>query len=177
MERRLWPKVILGAVGVLVLSACSTAESDEAIDEVNAYPTVSTVNGEVPPGSPTLIHTSKETLNVMRDGQHIRVYRDVREPGTRAPIHIHPFGGWTCVMSGQAVMYLEGMEPKKAGPGECIDMPPMTPMSNVNPGTEPAVLIDTFVTPPNAPMMRIIEEGLEDDNQFATDHNLKTNPQ
>jgi quercetin dioxygenase-like cupin family protein len=114
----------------------------------------------------------------MRDGQQVRVYRDVREPGTRAPIHIHPFGGWTCVVSGQAVLYLDGFAPKKTGPGDCVNMPAMTPMSNVNPGPEPAVLLDSFVTPPNAPVWRIIEVGLEDlGNEFASGHNVKTNPQ
>ena len=160
------------------LTACGTDSAEEVIDEVNAYPLVSTINGEVPPEQPTLVHTSQEILNVMRDGQQVRVYRDVREAGTRAPIHIHPFGGWTCVVSGQAVLYLDGAEPKKTGPGECVNMPAMTPMSNVNPGPGPAVLLDSFVTPPNAPVWRIIEVGLEGlGNEFATDHNVKVNPQ
>ncbi len=161
-----------------LLAACSGSSSEEFINEVNSYPLVSTINGEVPPGEPTLVHTSQEILNVMRDGQQVRVYKDVREPGTRAPIHIHPFGGWTCVVSGQAVLYLDGSEPKSTGPGECVDMPAMVPMSNVNPGPGPAVLLDSFVTPPDAPVWRIIEQGLEGlGNEFATGHNEKVNPQ
>lgn len=168
--------VSVGCAAALV--ACGDDSAQRVIDEVNAYPLVSTINGEVPPEQPTLVHTSKEILNVMRDGQQVRVYRDVREPGTRAPIHIHPFGGWTCVVSGQAVLYLDGSEPKFTGPGECVNMPAMTPMSNVNPGPGPAVLLDSFVTPPNAPVWRIIEVGLEGlGNEFATGHNMKVNPQ
>ena len=175
------PRLAAIAVGVgcaAVLAACGNDSAQEVIDEVNAYPLVSTINGEVPPEQPTLVHTSEEILNVMRDGQQVRVYRDVREAGTRAPIHIHPFGGWTCVVSGQAVLYLDGSEPKFTGPGECVNMPAMTPMSNVNPGPGRAVLLDSFVTPPNAPVWRIIEVGLEDmGNEFATGHNMKVNPQ
>ena len=170
--------VALAGCAALLLAACSGSSEQRVIDEVNAYRLVSTINGEIPPEQPTLVHTSQEILNVMRDGQQVRVYRDVREAGTRAPIHIHPFGGWTCVVSGQAVLYLDGAEPKKTGPGECVNMPAMTPMSNVNPGPGPAVLLDSFVTPPNAPVWRIIEVGLEDlGNEFATDHNVKVNPQ
>jgi len=160
------------------LSSCSTNSAQRVIDEVNAYPLVSTLNGTVPPGEPTLAHTSQEILNVMRDGQQVRVYRDVREAGTRAPIHIHPFGGWTCVVSGQAVLYLDGAEPQEAGPNECFLMPARTPMSNVNPGPGPAVLLDSFVTPPDAPVWRIVEVGVESlGNEFATGHNVKGNHQ
>ena len=170
--------VALGLSSVSILTACSTVSEDLTIEEVNSYPLVSTINGEVPPEKPTLVHTSEEILNVMRDGQQVRVYRDTREAGTRAPIHIHPFGGWTCVVSGQAVLYLDGSEPKETGPGECVNMPAMTPMSNVHPGPGPAVLLDSFVTPPNAPVWRIIEAGQEAlGNEFATGHNVKVNPQ
>ena len=54
----------------------------------------------------------------------------------------------------------------------------MIPKSNVNPGPGPAVLLDSFVTPPDAPVWRIIEVGLESlAHEFATGHNVKVNPQ
>ena len=57
-------------------------------------------------------------------------------------------------------------------------MPAMMTMSNVNRGTGPAVLLDSFVTPPDAPVWRIIEVGLKSlGNEFATGHNVKVNPQ
>ena len=178
MSRRPLALIATSAGCAVFLASCSSDSTQEFINEVNAYPLVSTINGEVPPGEPTLVHTSKLILDTMRDGQQVRVYRDVREPGTRAPIHIHPFGGWTCVVSGKAVLYLDGSEPKETGPGECVNMPAMVPMSNVNPGPEPAVLLDSFVTPPDAPVWRIIEVGQEDlGNEFATGHNEKVNPQ
>jgi quercetin dioxygenase-like cupin family protein len=170
---------LLGLGSAAVLVGCGNqADGQQVIDEANAIPLTSTINGEVPPGKPTLVHTSKEILNVMRDGQQVRVFRDVREPGTRAPIHVHPFGGWTCVVSGEAVLYLDGSEPQRTRAGECVNMPALVPMSNVNPGTEPAVLLDSFVTPPNAPVWRIIEPGLTDlGDEFASGTHVKVNPQ
>jgi quercetin dioxygenase-like cupin family protein len=166
-------------VGAVLLTACgSQGDTQGVIDEVNAFPLVSNINGEVPPGEATLVHTSVEILDTMKDGRQVRVYRDVRDAGTRAPIHIHPFGGWTCVVSGQAVLYLEGSEPQRTNAGECVDMPAMIPMSNVNPGPGPAVLLDSFVTPPDAPVWRIVEVGLQKlGNEFATGHNERVNEQ
>lgn len=57
-------------------------------------------------------------------------------------------------------------------------MPAMMTMSNINSGPGPAVLLDSFVAPPDAPVWRIIEVGLESlGNEFATGHNVKVNPQ
>jgi quercetin dioxygenase-like cupin family protein len=172
----------LGVVTILVVpivAGCgSESDAQRLIDEVNAFPLVSTINGEVPPGEATLVHTSVEALDTMKDGQQVRVYRDVRDAGTRAPIHMHPFGGWTCVVSGQAVLYLEGSEPKRANAGDCVDMPAMVPMSNVNPGPGPAVLLDNFVTPPDAPVWRIVEVGLQTlGDEFSTGHDERESQQ
>lgn len=175
-------KTVYTALGLAVGALCSACSGDtegqDVIAEANAIPLTSTINGEVPPETPTLVHTSREILNVMRDGQQVRVFRDVREPGTRAPIHVHPFGGWTCVVSGEAVLYLEGSEPQTTRAGECVNMPPLIPMSNANPGKVPAVLLDSFVTPPDAPVWRIVEKGLTGlGDEFATDNHTKVNPQ
>ena len=80
-------------------SAATPAEQD-VVDEARAIPLVSSLNGEVLPGTVTLADTSEEVLNVLREGQQVRVFRNTREAGTRSPIHVHPFGGWTCVVSG-----------------------------------------------------------------------------
>ena len=152
------------------------AAAQEVIDEANAMPLISEINGMVPPEKPTLVHTSALVLNVMRDGQQVRVYRDIREPGTRAPFHVHPFGGWTCVVSGQAVLYLEGAEPQRVDEGGCVNMPALKPMSNANPGPGPAVLLDNFVTPPGAPVWRIVEEGATGmGDEFATGPAIREN--
>lgn len=174
---RVVPGAVLVCSGVLVLTGCGGESSaQQVIAEADAIPLTSTINGEVPPEAPTLVHTSELILNVMRDGQEVRVYRDVREAGTRAPIHVHPFGGWTCVVSGQAVLYLDGAEPRTTRAGECVDMPALVPMSNVNPGPGPAVLLDSFVTPPGAPVWRIIETGLTDlGDEFASGHGVQVN--
>lgn len=169
----------IGASTILTLPtglALGEESIDQVIRRVNAMPQVSEINGTVPPGKPTLVHSSNEVLNLVREGLQIRVYRDIREAGTRAPIHVHPFGGWTCVVSGQAVLVLQGSQPIRTGVGDCVNMPPLVPMSNINPGPGPAVLLDSFVTPVNAPVWRIIEKGETGlGNEFATDHNTRFN--
>lgn len=157
-------------------TAMLSADASAVIAEANAMPLVSTLNGEVPPGEPTLVMTSAEVLNLMRDGQQVRVYRDTRDAGTRSPIHVHPFGGWTCVVSGQAVLYVEGEEPKTARTGECVAMPPLRAMSNANPGPGTSVLLDNFVTPSGAPVWRIVEQGeTQLGDEFADGHGTQTN--
>lgn len=161
----------------LTSAAPWTADDQAAVDEVAAMPLVRTLNGEVPPGKPTLVHTSVLDVDTIRDGLQVRVYRDVREAGTRAPIHVHPFGGWTCVGSGQAILYVEGMAPQRAAAGECVEMPALVPMSNANPGPGPSVLFDNFVTPVGAPVWRIVEEGQTDlGDEFATGPSERVNP-
>jgi hypothetical protein len=170
-------RVIASTTGATEPSAASGPSFDTStIAKADTMPLVTTINGQVPPGTPALVETSTQVLDLMRDGQEIRVFRDIREPGTRAPIHVHPFGGWTCVVSGIAVLYMEGAAPETAKAGECVDMPPLRAMSNANPGTEPSVLLDSFATPPGAPLWRIVEKGdtgLGD--EFATGSATKTN--
>lgn len=184
------PNLVMVAVTLVAMltGACQHQEppagtsitpADQAIiDEARAMPLVSALNGKVPPGTATLVDTSIEELNLIRDGQQVRVFRDMREAGTRSPIHVHPFGGWSCVVSGQAVLYVEGQTPQSAGPGECVEMPALVPMSNVNPGPGPSILLDSFVTPQGAPIWRIVERGLTHlGNEFSSGDHTKTNPQ
>lgn len=122
---------------------------------------VSMINGAVPPSKPTAASKSTTLLDVVQDGQRHLVFKDVRPEGTRSPIHEHPFGGATCMESGEMTLYLEGSEPQVAGPGECYWMPPGKPMSGVNTGGGPAVLIDMFTVPDGQPVWRVVEEGQE----------------
>lgn len=190
-------RIALALTGlVLVLGGCSadgddvdvaaslssaapwTALDEDAVQQAAAMPLVTTINGEVPPGTPSLVHTSALDVRTIRDGLQVRVYRDVREPGTRAPIHVHPFGGWTCVGSGQAILYVEGMAPQTAKAGECVEMPALVPMSNANPGPGPSVLFDNFVTPVGSPVWRIVEEGQTQlGDEFATGDGERVNPE
>jgi quercetin dioxygenase-like cupin family protein len=94
--------------------------------------------------------------------------RSVREKGTRSPIHVHPFGGQTCVISGEMSLYLEGTdEVKTAGPGECYYMPAGRRMSGVNSADSVTIMIDTFVVPKGEQVWIVVEPGMEDaQNQF-----------
>lgn len=182
MTNFLLPGAALG-LAAMMFSTASLADgtagtAQQVIDAANAMPLVSTINGTVPPGEATLVKTSAQEMNQMMNGAQVRVFRHLREAGTRAPIHVHPFGGWTCVVSGQAVLYLEGAEPARVEAGQCVYMPPLIPMSNANPGPGPAVLLDNFVTPPDAPVWRIVETGkTELGNEFAPDTSEQVNPQ
>ena len=94
--------------------------------------------------------------------------RTVREKGTRSPIHVHPYGGQTCVISGEMSLYLEGTdEVKVAGPGECYWMPAGRRMSGVNSADSATFMIDTFVVPAGEQVWIVVEPGMEDSqNQF-----------
>lgn len=88
--------------------------------------------------------------------------RSVRDRGTRSPIHVHPFGGQTCVVSGEMSLYLDG-EPtvQVAGPGDCYWMPAGRRMSGVNSADTPTIMIDTFVVPKGEQVWIVVEPGME----------------
>ncbi|MDR6335286.1 quercetin dioxygenase-like cupin family protein [Xanthobacter flavus] len=122
------------------------------------------------PGTPTRALDSKEIFR-QPDGQgrETIVYRTVRAPGTRAPIHFHDDGGLTCVIEGEMTLYLEGAAPAKASAGQCYSMPSGKPMSGVNSGSANAVLLDIFTVKAGAPAWRVTEDGVEGiQQQFAT---------
>lgn len=93
------------------------------------------------------------------NGKQIIVTKGTRKAGTRVGIHIHEYGGHTCVLTGEITDFIEGHEPMKFPAGSCYYMPPNVPMSAANLGTEDAVLIDTFVVPPGASTITILETG------------------
>lgn len=123
---------------------------------------VTTINGEVPRNIPTRVTNSTTVLDVVQDGQRHLVFRDVRPEGTRSPIHEHPYGGTTCMASGEMTLYLEGSEPKVAGPGKCYWMPPGLPMTGVNTGDGVAVLYDMFTVPDGQAVWIVVEDGQQE---------------
>jgi len=101
--------------------------------------------------------------------------RASRDVGTRAPIHVHPYGGQTCVLSGEMSLYLDG-EPinMKAGPGDCYWMPAGRRMSAMNTGSTASTFIDTFVVPEGEQVWIVVEPGMQDlQNQFNMLFNTK----
>ncbi len=161
--------VAVTAATCIALAGCSSTDAsmDHSTDEM-----VSTVNGEVPPNPVTKVTSSSVILDVTEDGTRHLVMQDVRPAQTRAPIHLHPYGGMTCVVSGEMTLYLEGAEPQVAGPGQCYWMPPGTPMSSVNTGGIEAVLNDIFNVPEGEPIWEVIEKGQEGmQENFTTGNN------
>lgn len=122
------------------------------------------------PGKPTRALDSREIFRQPDgEGRENIIYRTVRAPGTRAPIHFHDDGGMTCVIEGEMTLYLEGAAPAKATAGQCYSMPSGKPMSGVNSGPANAVLLDIFTVKAGAPAWRVTEDGVEGiQQQFST---------
>ena len=148
------------ALTAAVVAGCS-AQSSASHDGYDSE-TVVTINGEIPPNKPTALTKSTVLVDVVEDGQRHVVFRDERPAGTRSPIHEHPYGGVTCMVSGEMTLYLEGSEPQTAGPGQCYSMPPATPMTGVNTGDDVAVLFDIFTVPEGEAVWKVVEEGQQD---------------
>ncbi len=122
-----------------------------------------TVNGTTPPGTAASLSEMTVMLDtVQADGQRLLVQQGIREPGTRAPIHSHDFGGHTCVLSGTITDFVEGKDPATFSAGSCYYMPPDVAMTAANLGTDDVRLIDTFVLPPDAPTIIVLEPGWPD---------------
>ncbi len=160
----------LGAIfvsGLLAggLSACTSTPVAEPTHSHNMMDAPTTVNGLAPIGEARVLATSTRLIDETTDGIRHLVYRDVRAVGTRAAIHMHPYGGSTCVLSGEVTIYIEGKEPQTAGAGDCYWMPIDTPMYAYNSGTVDAVFFDTFNIPPDAEPWVVIEPGMEDQAQ------------
>lgn len=122
------------------------------------------------PGRPTASLESRPLLHGQDGlGHETRVFRTVRAPGTRAPIHFHDAGGTSCVIEGEMTLYLAGAEPQRAVAGDCYYMPPGRPMTGANTGTVDAVLLDIFTVPVGTPVWYPVEpvEGGAEGAQFA----------
>ena len=141
----------------LLLGACTTAPSTPKW----IYPTT-TVNGVTPPGKlQKLTDTSTMLDTKQSDGSRLLVTKGTRLAGTRVGIHVHEYGGHTCVLSGEITDFVEGKANARFPAGTCYYMPADTPMSASNLGTEDAVLIDTFMLPYGVPPITILEPGYD----------------
>jgi hypothetical protein len=121
---------------------------------------VTTLNGERPPGRLARLVNSTTMLDTIDvNGQRIVVEKGTRKAGTRVGIHVHEYGGHTCVLSGEITGFMEGHAPKKWPAGTCYYMPPNMLMAAANLGTEDVELIDTFILPPGKPTITIREPG------------------
>ena len=145
------------------LTAVAIAMS--AFTSVSAKPAgispTSLINGKKPPGTVAGLVNTKLLIDAIRpDGMQLSVTRGTRLPGTRVAIHVHEFGGFTCIISGEITDFVEGKKDAVYGPGNCYYMPPNTPMTAANLGDEPVVLIDSFAVPPGKPVITKIEPDL-----------------
>jgi quercetin dioxygenase-like cupin family protein len=141
------------------------------------------INGKPLPNKPskTMFESRLITQDVLDargkpTGWTVVTSRSVRDQGTRSPIHVHPHGGQTCVVSGEMSLYLDG-EPtvQTAGPGECYWMPAGRRMSGVNSADSRTIMIDTFVVPRGEQVWIVVEPGMKDaqdqfDKLFHTGH-------
>ncbi|MBM3689811.1 MAG: cupin domain-containing protein [Actinobacteria bacterium] len=151
-------------VGALVMATVVAGCSAQSSSDHDGHDgeSVLTINGEIPPNKPTPLTESTVVVDVVEAGQRHVVFRDERPAGTRSPIHLHPYGGVTCMVSGEMTLYLEGSEPQRAGPGQCYSMPPGRPMTGVNTGDGVAILFDIFTVPEGEAVWKVVEEGQQD---------------
>ena len=150
--------------GVVALDGCAAPHDGMAghhsVSMASTALDVSTLNGERPPGRLARLVgsiTMMDTVDV--NGQRIVVEKGIRKAGTRVGIHVHEYGGHTCVLSGEITGFMEGHAPKKWPAGTCYYMPPAMLMAAANLGMEDAVLVDTFILPPGKPTITIREPG------------------
>jgi quercetin dioxygenase-like cupin family protein len=126
------------------------------------YP-ITKINGETPPGKlQPLINTETMLDTTQSDGNRLLVTKGTRVAGTRVAIHVHQYGGHTCVLKGTITDFVEGKPNGIYPAGTCYYMPANTPMSAANLGTEDALLIDTFVLPFDVPPITIMEPGYDE---------------
>ena len=142
-----------------VVAGCG--DGDGAVEDPFArFGERTTINGETPPGElARLVDVTTMLDTVNAEGERLLVVRGVRKAGTRVGIHVHQWGGHTCVLSGTITDFVEGREPSTFPAGTCYYMPPNTPMSAANLGDDDAVLIDTFVLPVDGEPITILEPG------------------
>lgn len=123
------------------------------------------INDLRPPGEiKGLVNTKTLIDRKLPDGRRVLARRGTRLQGTRVPIHIHEFGGMTCIFSGQITDFVEGMPDKTHKAGDCYYMTPDTPMSAYNSGNTPTVLVDIFNLPYGEKPMKILERGINNEN-------------
>ena len=133
------------------------------------------LNGDALPMRPSRSASERRVLVVDQvdaagrpTGLKAFTFMTVRSPGTRSPVHVHRFGGQTCVASGEMTLFLEGALPQRAAAGACYWMPPGRRMAGVNTGSGDALMFDTFVAPNEREIWTVVERGLQaEEDQFS----------
>lgn len=126
------------------------------------------INGQVPPMTPTRAAEQSIALEVIDDDRELLTEKTVRSVGTRAPIHLHPYGGQTCILSGEMTLYMDGSEPARAVAGNCYFMPSGHRMTGVNSGNTDAVMFDSFVIPTGSDVWTIVEPGFDSSSELLS---------
>ncbi len=146
-----------------ILVALSASASGADVPASVALPSITTINGKSVPGVMERLHDVSTMIDTIdAHGSRLLVTKGTRRAGTRVGIHIHEHGGHTCVLTGEITDFVEGRESMRYPAGTCYYMPPNTPMSAANLGTEDAVLIDNFIVPPGASVIDVFEPGYPD---------------
>jgi quercetin dioxygenase-like cupin family protein len=123
-------------------------------------PAITKINGVSLPGEmKTLVNVKTMIDTKTESGMRLVITQGTRLAGTRVGIHVHHYGGTTCVLSGAITDFVEGHPPMYWPAGTCYYMPPNTPMSAANLGSEDALLQDIFYLPPDKPTITIVEPG------------------
>lgn len=116
------------------------------------------INGQTPPGILLPTQDSKVLLNTINSqGQSVLMVKSVRKAGTRVGIHVHRYGGYTLILSGEMTDFVQGQSIKKYGANSGYYMPPCTPMAAANLGDVDVELIDIFIGEPGKPFIEILE--------------------
>ena len=182
--KKYWHWAAIAAVSAAVALAINSQITDSVTQRPNPNIEQSDrINGKLLPNKATKTMFESRLLTVDQldakgkpTGMVLVTSRSVRDKGTRSPIHVHPFGGQTCVVSGEMSLYLEGTdEVKVAGPGDCYFMPAGRRMSGVNSAPGVTIMIDTFVVPRGEQVWIVVEPGMQDsqdqfDKLFHTAH-------
>jgi len=128
--------------------------------ECNPNANVTKINGQGLPGAmATLTNEHVMFDGIIADGRRMTIIRAVRKAGTRVGIHVHKWGGTTCVLEGAMTDFVEGNAPAYYPAGSCYYMPPNHHMATSNMGSIDAVIQDTFIVPDGQPSITIVEPG------------------
>lgn len=164
---------MLPPVLALLLISVPSVETALSAGSHAHHAAVSTINGKALPVDMLPLQDRTVMLDTIdNNGNRLYIVKGTRKAGTRAAIHIHRFGGHTCVLSGEITIFIEGSEPLKRPAGTCYFMPPNIPMAAVNLGTEDANLIDTFTLPPGENEVTRLEDYTSAVSGITVHHRL-----
>lgn len=137
-------------------------------------PPITKINGLTLPGEMKSLVNVKTMIDTMTDsGKRLIITQGTRPAGSRVGIHVHHYGGTTCVLSGAITDFVEGHPPMYWPAGTCYYMPPNTPMSAANLGSTDALLQDIFYLPPGEPTITIVEPGYPACPKTTNEHKAK----